>query len=90
MSQIVTMKIQYVDGTEQQFEWETIAEETESANLVSHIQKMLHEENLLLEMGDQLVILHKQNIKSITISPVPAKLPPVTIHGVRLSEYPTV
>lgn len=90
MSQTVKMKIQYVDGSEQQFEWQTTPDETESANMVSHIQKMLHEESLLLEMGDQLMILHKQNIKSIAISPVPAKLPPFTIHGVRLAGYPTV
>ncbi|WP_204140110.1 hypothetical protein [Halomicronema sp. CCY15110] len=86
MSQTVKMYIQYMDGTEQQFEWDSQREGTETANLVSHLQKMLHDENVLLEMGDKLLILQRQNIKSIEITPVPAKLPATTIHGVRAVE----
>jgi hypothetical protein len=86
MSQTVTMRIQYTDGTEQQFEWDAQPEGTESANMVSHLQKMLHEENVLLDMGDKLVILQRQNIKTIEITPVPSKLPSTTIHGVRSGE----
>ncbi|RZM82958.1 hypothetical protein [Leptolyngbya iicbica] len=83
MSQTVKMHIQYIDGTAQQFEWDAQPEGTESANIVSHLQKMLHEDNVLLDMGEKLVILQKQNIKSIEITPVPTKLPGTTIHGVR-------
>lgn len=86
MSQTVKMSVQYIDGTAQQFEWDEHPSETESANLVSHIQKMIHEDNVLLEMGNRLIVLRKENIKSIEITPVPPKLPSTTIHGVRLVE----
>ncbi len=86
MSQTIRMSIQYLDGTTQHFEWDTEPVGTESANMVSHLQKMLHEDSVLLEMGDKLLILRKETIKTIEITPVPAKLPATTIHHVRLVE----
>ncbi|NEQ43271.1 MAG: hypothetical protein F6K00_06810 [Leptolyngbya sp. SIOISBB] len=86
MSQTVRMYIQYVDGTDQLFEWDPEPAGTESANMVSHLQKMLHEDSVLLEMGDKLLILRKETIKTFEITPVPTKLPATTIHNVRLVE----
>lgn len=86
MSQTVRMCIQYMDETDQLFEWNIEPAATESANMVSHLQKMLHEDSVLLEMGDKLLILRKETIKTIEITPVPAKLPDTTIHHVRLVE----
>jgi hypothetical protein len=80
------MSIQYIDGTVQVFEWEAHPEETESANMVSHLQKTLHEDHILLEMGDKLIILIKENIKTIELNTVPARLPQTAIRGVRLVE----
>ena len=86
MSQMIRMKIQYIDGTDQTFEWEPHPEDVEAANMVSNLQKSLHEEYILLEMGDKFMIIPKQNIKTIEINPVPPKLPPTAIHGARLVE----
>lgn len=84
MSETITMKIQYIDGTDQTFEWEPNPDEVEAANMVSNLQKSLHEEYILLEMGDKFMIIPKQNIKTIEINAVPPKLPLSAIHGARL------
>ncbi|NJK99699.1 MAG: hypothetical protein HC838_05175 [Spirulinaceae cyanobacterium RM2_2_10] len=79
------MTIQYIDGTSQTFEWQA-AEQAETVNMASRLQHTLHEEYILLEMGDKLTIIPKQNIKTIEINAVPPKLPPSAVHGVRLVE----
>lgn len=84
MSQTVRMTIQYIDGTSQTFEWEPDPTQDESATRLSRLQKNLHEEYVLLETGDQFIIIPKQNIKTITVNVVPPQLPPSTIRGVRL------
>lgn len=84
MNQTIQMTIQYIDGTHQIFEWESGSEQVEAATMVSRLQKSLQEDYILLEMGDQFMIIPKQNIKTITINTVPAHLPPSAIHGVRL------
>ena len=86
MSQTVRMKVEYIDGTNQTFEWESHPEEDETVNMASHLQKSFREEYILLEMGDRFMILLKQNIKTIELNMVPPKLPPTAIHGVRLIE----
>ncbi len=84
MTQIVRMSVQFIDGSVQTFEWESHPEASETANVVSHLQKTLHEDHILLEMGDKLMVLIKANIKSIELNSVPTRLPQTTIHGVRL------
>ncbi|MEM0978934.1 MAG: hypothetical protein AAGH78_01535 [Cyanobacteria bacterium P01_H01_bin.58] len=86
MSQTVKMKVQYIDGTSQTFEWESYPEEDEMVSMASNLQKSFREEYILLEMGDKFMVLLKQNIKTIEVNTVPAKLPPTAIHGVRLVE----
>ncbi|MEO1297659.1 MAG: hypothetical protein AAFW75_18120 [Cyanobacteria bacterium J06636_16] len=84
MNQTVRMQVQYIDGAEQTFEWELPPEADETVNMASHLQKSFREEYILLAMGDRFMILLKQNIKTIEVNTVPAKLPPTAIHGVRL------
>lgn len=84
MSQAIRMKIQYIDGTDQTFEWEPHTEDSQTVNMASNLQKSLKEEYILLEMGDKFMIIPKQNIKTIEINAVPSKLPPSTIHGAHL------
>lgn len=80
------MKIQYIDGTSQTFEWLPNPEDDRAVNMVSNLQKSLNEEYILLEMGDKFMIIPKFNIKNIEINAVPPKLPPSAIHGARLVE----
>jgi len=86
MSQTIRMTIQYIDGTSQTFEWQTSPADTQTANMVSNLQKGLQEEYILMEMGDKFMIIPKFNIKTIEINAVPPKLPSTSIHGVRLVE----
>lgn len=80
------MRIQYIDGTEQLFEWLPDPDSTQTANMVGDLQKSLHEDFILLEMGDKMTIIPKQNIKTIEINAVPPKLPPSAVRGVRSIE----
>ena len=80
------MKIQYIDGTNQIFEWQEHLEKNQTANMVGQLQQGLHEEYILLEMGDKFTIIPKYNIKTIEINAVPPKLPPSAILGARLVE----
>lgn len=80
------MKIQYIDGTSQTFEWLPNPEDDRAVNMVSNLQKSLNEEYILLEMGNKFTIIPKFNIKTIEINAVPPKLPSSTIHGARLVE----
>ena len=85
MSQTIRMTVHYIDGTDQTFEWEPDPEMAQ-VNMVSNLQKSLHEEYILLEMGDKLMILSKHTIKNIEINAAPPKLPPNAIRGARLVE----
>ena len=84
MSQTIKMTIQYIDGTKQIFEWLPDPESAQTANMASNLQKSLQEDFILLEMGDKMMIIPKQNIKTIEINTVAPKLPPYAIHGARL------
>ena len=84
MSQTITMTVHYIDGTEQVFSWEPDPNQVEPATMVSRLQKSLHEEQLLLDLGDQLMIIPKHNVKIITLNSVPAQLPSTAIRGAQL------
>ena len=86
MHKTIQMKIEYIDGTNQVFEWQIDPEVSESINAVSQLQRGLHEEYILLEMGDKMTIVYKYNVKTIEINAVPAKLPASAIRGVRLAD----
>ena len=87
MSEKARMSIQYMDGTEQVFEWTPDpAQQQNVTSLASNLHKTLQEDYLLLDMGDKLRIIPRHNIKSIELDRVPAKLPANAIRGVQLVE----
>lgn len=83
MSDTIQMKITYMDGTSQTFEWERSVNESSPLNQVSQLQKGLSEEQILIEVEGQLVIIPKQNIKVITLNIAPSSLPSYAIKGAR-------
>ncbi|MGK7926518.1 MAG: hypothetical protein AB4290_14975 [Spirulina sp.] len=78
------MTINYNDGTLQSFEWDADANRSDPANWYSKFMQNLTEPFLILETSEGLVIIPKQNIKSVEINVLPPKLPPSTIRGVRI------
>jgi hypothetical protein len=75
------LKIRYVNGTEQKFEFTVQAE---ALNIATRIKDALSANQLILELDDRVLILPFQNIQSIELTPRPDKLPPIALKGVRL------
>ena len=75
--------IRYVDGTKHKFEY---IQEEDRLDTASRIQQALSANQVLLDLGDRILIVPFQNIKSIEISPPPAKLPGTAVRGVQLVE----
>ena len=74
------LNIRYANGTKQKFEY---IREEDTMNIASNIREALNANQLLLELGDRVLIIPFQNIQSIEISPPPGKLPPIAIKNVR-------
>ena len=77
------LKICYMDGTGQQFEY---ARSEEIQTLSSRIQEALKLNQLIIEVGDRVLVIPMQNLKTIEISPAPKKLPNFVIRNARLIE----
>ena len=75
------LTIRYVNGTEQKFEY---TREENALNIASRIQDALSSNQVLLELEDRVLIIPFQNIQSMEVSPLPAKLPPNVLRNVRL------
>lgn len=75
--------IRYVDHSMQKFElppqWDEIKEG-------SSIQKLLDGKTLSIAVEDRLLVIPTQNIVSVEVRPIPAKLPDVVLRNVRLIE----
>jgi hypothetical protein len=80
-SRTVQMTIRYINGESDCFEFDSPQEE--KALLASHIQRVLNSKELMLEIGDRLLVIPMQNIQKIELSPVPLKLPDIVIRNVR-------
>ena len=80
-SRTVRMTIRYINGESDCFEFDSPQEE--KALLASHIQRVLNSKELMLEIGDHLLVIPMQNIQKIELSPVPLKLPDIVIRNVR-------
>ncbi|NEO83632.1 MAG: hypothetical protein F6J87_05135 [Spirulina sp. SIO3F2] len=78
------MTVNYNDGTLQSFEWDADANRSDLANWYSKFMQSLTEPLLILETSEGLVIIPRQNIKSVEINVLPPKLPPYAIRGVRI------
>jgi len=74
------LTIRYANGRKQKFEY---MPEEDRVNIASNIREALNANQLLLDMGDRVLIIPFQNIQSIEISPPPGKLPPIAIKNVR-------
>lgn len=80
-SRTVRLTIRYISGGSDCFEFDSPQEE--KAVLASHIQRVLNSKELMLEVGDRLLVIPMQNIQKIELSPVPLKLPDIAIRNVR-------
>ncbi|MEL7034836.1 MAG: hypothetical protein AAFO04_04360 [Cyanobacteria bacterium J06592_8] len=80
-SRTVRLTVRYVNGESHCFEFETPQEE--KALLASHIQRVLNSKELMLEVGDRLLVIPMQNVQTIELSPIPLKLPDIVIRNVR-------
>lgn len=80
-SRTVRLTIRYINGESDYFEFDSPQEET--ATLASHIQRVLNSKELMLELGDRLLVIPMQNVQIIELSPVPLKLPDLVICNVR-------
>jgi hypothetical protein len=78
------LTIRYVNGTEEKFEY--APHEENALNIASRIQDALSANQVLLELEDRVLIIPFQNILSMEVSPLPAKLPPNVLRNVRRIE----
>ena len=84
--QIIRLTVQYINGTVQRFEILTKQDLAEQVNLASRIHKFVSAEQIMLELGDELLVIPMANVKNFSISPLPSKLPDGVIHNARLIE----
>lgn len=75
------LTIRYTNGTEQKFEFMV---QEKSLSMATRIQDALSANHLVLELEDRVLIVPFQNIQYIEVMPLPDKLPPITLKGVRL------
>ena len=80
-SRTVRLTVRYTNGETDCFEFDSPQEE--KAVLASHIERVLTSKELMLEVGDRLLVIPMQNVQAIEVSPVPLKLPDTVIRSVR-------
>ncbi|MBW1749100.1 MAG: hypothetical protein JRJ37_00065 [Deltaproteobacteria bacterium] len=67
-----TLIIQYVNGTEQKFEFDRLEDDS---SVVSRVQELLSANQIILELEDRIVVIPIQNIQSMEVLPPPARVP---------------
>ncbi|HUJ18009.1 MAG TPA: hypothetical protein VL197_08445 [Nitrospirota bacterium] len=89
MSEMKTayLKVQYLDGTMQRFEYARAEEKT---NVAERIREMLQTGTLVLQIPgpNRLLVIPFSSIRSIEVVPPPPKMPGVVIKIVREMEQP--
>ncbi|WP_413167527.1 hypothetical protein ACL6C3_12705 [Capilliphycus salinus ALCB114379] len=80
-SRSVRLTIRYINGQSDCFEFDSPQEE--KARLASYIERVLSSKELMLELGDRLLVIPMENVQIIELSPVPLKLPDTVIRHVR-------
>jgi len=75
-----TLKIQYVDGKVQAFEFPLQAESTKSG---ARLQELLDMDELVFALADRLVIIPKHNIRFMELVPAPSRLPQFVIQNAK-------
>ncbi|MGE5659897.1 MAG: hypothetical protein ACM37W_25175 [Actinomycetota bacterium] len=84
--EVITLTVQYINGTIQCFEILSKTDKTEQANLATRIHKLVSADKIMLELRDELLVIPMTNVKNFSISPLPSKLPDGIIHNARLIE----
>lgn len=79
-----TLTVTFTDGTVQEYGFTEA--DTDDTQVASRIKHILEANCLLLEVDNSLTILPMQNIRSIEISPSPARLPDITVKNLRSLE----
>jgi hypothetical protein len=75
------LKLHYIDGTEQKFEYDR----TEEVMTVwSRIQETMKLGQVIIELEDKVMIVPIQNLKTIEIFPKPEKLPNFAVRNGRM------
>ena len=77
--------VRYNDGTEERFEL-LPEHRIDAANMASRLHEVLGSNHLMLELGEEMLVIPMQSIRSISILPLPPRLPKETILGVRRAQ----
>jgi len=75
------LTIRYTNGTEQKFEFMV---QEKSSSMATRIQNALNANQLILELEDKVLVVPFQSIQYMELMPLPDKLPPIALKGVRL------
>jgi len=77
-----TMVVRLADGSVQRFQLPS--DGGDDVTLGSRIEKALETQDLVVELGDRLLVIPKHSILTIELTPPPPKLPAVAIRNARL------
>lgn len=61
------LRIRFTNGTERSFAFAPLTASIDSANLVTHVQKMLDSRRLVLQMDDRLLVIPFDNVESFEV-----------------------
>jgi hypothetical protein len=75
------MKIHYMDGKVQRFEFPVQAEPTKAGARLAEMMQM-HE--IALQLKDRLLLIPTHNVRLIEISPASSHLPPFVIRNAKM------
>ena len=76
-----TCFIHFMDGSSMSFQFDAPSEDTLS--VASQIHNVIDNNIMRLEVDNKLVFIPISNIRTIEITPAPAKLPPQVLKGAR-------
>ncbi len=75
------LTIRYINGNEEKFEF---TRQGDTHSIAAQIKDALSANQIILELGDRVLIVPFQNIQSIEITPPPDKLPANALRNVRI------
>ncbi len=82
--QAITMIVRLIDGSVHRLRF-TPAED-DDVQLAGRIEKAFQAHDLVLELSGRLLVIPKQSIVSVELTPAPAKLPAIAIRNAQLIE----
>jgi hypothetical protein len=75
----VSMTVRLIDGSIRRFRFSS--DGADDVTLGSRIEKGFQAHDLALELGDRLLVIPKDSILTIELTPAPAKLPASTVRN---------